>query len=245
MLLLFRQLGRKSDLEANVTLIVRRADIPFYREHRLYEILARRDTAATYQQYYFLRHSSGSVRPLYGDSQAIHQTNRDEAPILSTASAAADYLRFFCWAVRGADGPFLIVEHFRDIPWERAPQHDARENVMRHIQPIQAARRSSEGADHYWHCSATVLYGRHLFSATFSVSDSGRVEMPTDVPVRGELPVTQFHQDKLTIEKSLTDSHEPITYLDEFTSATPGEPLDCSPEQFLAKVGVHDGDTSR
>src|SRR3546814_3729356 len=47
---------------------------------------------------------------LDGTSALIHDVNEGGALDVSTADLAADYLRFFCSAVRGDEGPFFLIE---------------------------------------------------------------------------------------------------------------------------------------
>ena len=57
---------------------------------------------------YFLT-DQGILYRLMGQSPPIHEVN-GKAPIQVTEDNVLDYLRFFCYFVRGEEGPFLIVE---------------------------------------------------------------------------------------------------------------------------------------
>src|SRR3546814_15619649 len=48
-------------------------------------------------------------------SALIHDVNEGGALDVSTADPAADYLRFFCSAVRGDEGPFFLIEDSEQI----------------------------------------------------------------------------------------------------------------------------------
>jgi len=247
--------GVLADLKWNVAehdeveLVVRRAAISFYREHALYEVLSRRKATMAFQQYYFLHHPGGIVRPLDGKSQPIHETNNDERPTFAGDEDAADYLRFFCWATRADEGRFLIVERFRDIPWEKAIDKNDRQKVLRNLKPVSVAPAAANaGKGTTWSGSASVSYGRALFVALFSISPNGRVDMTDDTPVVGELPVREFQPGKLTIERTLTGHGEPETYLDTYPTASQqpnGSLVECRPEQFLKQIEARHADPSR
>lgn len=198
-------------LHENMEFLLRKANISFYREHGLFELLTRRKAAITFQQYYFLWHPKWTVvRPLYGESQPIHQANSEERPLLATETAVAEYLRFFCWATGADQGRFLPVERFRDIPWAKAPSDRDRQTVARQLKPIGVTAAAAQGEhDSAWDCSATVAYGRNVFKASFVVSGTGLVQMTDDQPLDGPLPITRLEPARLTADGFLASGGDP------------------------------------
>lgn len=102
---------------------------------------------------------------LTGDSQVIHMANETHAPDLSTPELQALYLRFFCFFVHGAEGPFEVVT---DPACLVPGDFDT--------SPVGAPEKNDETG--YW--STTVLYGRALFQAEFEVEAGGQVRMESD-----------------------------------------------------------------
>jgi len=222
---------------ASTDVLLRRADISFYREHGIYELLLRRPKSPVFQQHYFLHHPDGIVEPLDGESMPIHRANARESPLFASERDVADYLRFFCWAIRADDGRFLIVEHLREIPWERAPdgedwnvefaigdekEHRVRQRVISRLKPLRVTRQEqSDGERVGWRCTAVVSYGRTLFSAVFQVFASGLVRMLEDEQFAGPLRVSQFQPARLSIERTLTSDDDPIMYFDSPETTSP------------------------
>jgi hypothetical protein len=224
-----------------IRLRARKADVSFYRTHSIYELLAWRTGVQHIQQYYFIHHPDGIVRPLDGDTRLIHDINRIEPPQFATGKDAADYLRFFCWATRAIEGRFHVVERIRDISWDDAPPGDVRDKILAQLKPVSADRAGAN-----WECSATLAYGNHLFLASFTIPPDGAVEMIEDSRlVDKALPIRETEPSRLTVRSTLTDHDLPSTYLDS-ESAPPNDPatplVDCSAAQVLEMLGLHHDD---
>lgn len=102
---------------------------------------------------------------LNGNSEVIHMLNAKHAPDLSTAEQQVFYLKFFCFFVHGAEGPFEIVSDSAAlVPGD----FDAG--------AVQPPEKNEETG--YW--STSVLYGRSLFRAEFEIEEGGQVRMESD-----------------------------------------------------------------
>lgn len=121
---------------------------------------------------------------LDGTSRIIHDLNDLKLLRIDQEAAACHYLRFFCSAVRGDEGPFYLIEsaaRFQEI----ILAFDIPQAVIDFAKPL-TARRTHDG----WRMTALVLYGSALFKAVFAVSLNGMVEMTDDEPLAEDLPDT-------------------------------------------------------
>lgn len=131
----------------------------------------------------------GRMFLLDGSSAPIHDANEAD-PIKVTEATAIDYLRFFCYFVHGDEGPFLIVEDINHPALDQARLEPATRSVIEGaIRQAAFEGRAAEGA---LEASAMVLYGNALFSARFSMTENGMIEMIDDEPVAADLPVKKI-----------------------------------------------------
>lgn len=121
---------------------------------------------------------------LNGESLPIHQMN-ELAPIQLTEDNVLDYIRFFCYFVRGEAGPFLVCEDINDpcIPKGSAKTTAAIAGVVR-----EANYQGKDEADCYM-ADAIIFYGNALFQSNFRVEQSGMIEMLNDEAVTNELDI--------------------------------------------------------
>lgn len=131
----------------------------------------------------------GRMFLLDGSSAPIHDANEAD-PIKVTEANALEYLRFFCYFVHGDEGPFLIVENIDHPAIDKARLEDSKRKVIEDaIRPAAFEGKTPEGA---YEASAMVLYGNALFSARFSMTENGMIEMIDDDPVAADLPVRKI-----------------------------------------------------
>lgn len=127
----------------------------------------------------------GNLYRLNGTSPPIHEVNA-AAPVKITEENVLDYLRFFCFFVRGEEGPFLIAEDLQnpDLPQELDPQ--SRAILEGTVRPA-----SFEGMNELGHflCEGVVFYSNALFIAHFGVQPGGMIEMLDDDPIAADLAV--------------------------------------------------------
>jgi len=131
----------------------------------------------------------GRMFLLDGSSAPIHDANEAD-PIKVSEANSLDYLRFFCYFVHGDEGPFLIVEDINHAALDTAKLDDSTRKVIEGaIRPAAFEGKTPEGA---YEASAMVLYGNALFSARFSMTENGMIEMIDDEPVAADLPVKKI-----------------------------------------------------
>jgi hypothetical protein len=126
------------------------------------------------QTYYALVQGDHLIAPLNGTSTPIHGFNHQVVRQFSP-DTVLDYLRFFCWAVWGEDGPFWIVDGPADPPL--APLRAELEPLASVLQPAAFEGLDEEGR---FCCTACVGYGSALFRANLRIDPSGMVEMLND-----------------------------------------------------------------
>ncbi len=139
------------------------------------------------QLYYLV--TAESVTFLNGTSPGIHDLNSKrigEAGVLQlSAGTVLDYLRFFCFFVRGVEGPFLVLESVdqKEVPVDLSPGN--REKISTFSHPAWFNGRDEEGEAFL--LTANIYYNDSFFSADFRVQDTGTIEMFDDFPVLSNL----------------------------------------------------------
>lgn len=160
-----------------------RRSLPWYSETELL-YLHDRNCVNPRLRFWYMR-LNGDLYRLNGTSPPIHEMNV-KAPIQLTARTAADYLRFFCFFVRGDQGPFYLCEDAADplIPGARDEKTGA---VIRStVRPISFEGINNEG--HYM-LEGVLQYSNAIFTARFAVENSGKATMVDDEPIAADLPM--------------------------------------------------------
>ncbi len=127
---------------------------------------------------------------LNGTSPPIHEVN-DKSQLKLTAANAASYLFFFCFFVRGEEGPFYLVESaddtaLGDLALLRHPEAEVTRNLLASaVRPLEC----QSAADGGFACTGVVLYSNALFVAKFSLGADGKVAMLDDDPIAADLPL--------------------------------------------------------
>lgn len=133
---------------------------------------------------YFLT-AQGNLYRLNGTSPPIHEVNA-MAPVRITEENVLDYLRFFCFFVRGEEGPFLVAETM-DNPYIPGNMDEKTRTVFQGtLRPATYEGKNEQG---FYLCDAIVFYSNALFIANFAIQPSGMIEMLDDDPVAVDLPV--------------------------------------------------------
>ncbi|GJL85746.1 MAG: hypothetical protein DHS20C02_15210 [Micavibrio sp.] len=127
----------------------------------------------------------GNLFRLNGTSPPIHEVNA-KAPVKVNEENVLEYLRFFCYFVRGEEGPFYIAESMEDPNMPAEMDDTTRSVIEGTIRPA-----SFEGMNEQAHflCDAVVFYSNALFIANFAVQPTGMIEMMDDEPIAADLPV--------------------------------------------------------
>lgn len=126
----------------------------------------------------------GNLFRLNGTSPPIHEVNA-KAPVKITEENVIEYLKFFCFFVRGEEGPFYVAESMDDQNMPADMDDTTRSVIEGTIRPASFEDKNDQG--HYL-CNAVVFYSNALFYADFAVQPSGMIEMLDDEPIASDLP---------------------------------------------------------
>ncbi|MBK7362354.1 MAG: hypothetical protein IPJ01_08650 [Micavibrio sp.] len=127
----------------------------------------------------------GNLFRLNGTSPPIHEVNA-KAPIKVNEKNVLDYLRFFCFFVRGEEGPFYIAESMDDSNMPTDMDDTTRSVIEGTVRGATFAGGNEQG---HFLCDAVVFYSNALFIANFAVQPTGMIEMMDDEPIAADLPV--------------------------------------------------------
>lgn len=157
--------------------------LPFYDQVALIRVKDGRWTPSNLVIYYLI--NQGKLTRLDGTSPPIHEMNA-EAPIKVNEENVLEYLRFFCFFVRGEDGPFYILESMDDPYLPGDIDDKTRAVIQGTVRPANYEGRDDEGN---YLCDGIVFYSDALFEAKFAVQEGGMIEMLDDDSIAGDLPV--------------------------------------------------------
>ncbi len=158
--------------------------LPFYESVALIRV---RDPAWVDQNLYvYYLTDQGNLFRLNGTSPPIHEVNA-KAPIKVNNENVLEYLRFFCFFVRGEEGPFYIAESMNDPNMPKEGMDETTKAVIEGT--IREAEFEGMNDQGHYLCNAVVFYSNALFIANFSVQPSGMIEMMDDEPIAADLPV--------------------------------------------------------
>lgn len=189
--------------------IVRSIPLPFYRTFRLFEtIVANADgTAQTGYCLGRLRQTgkgwefhwlNGSSAPIHGANEAVLADGSTEidldpaAPQDEAGDAAGDaagdrvaaYIRFFCWAVEGDEGPFFAPDRLHRIELTEAMPASVASAIDDSglLERMRDTGRhpGSDTEEATFRREALLIYGSTVFRAEFAVSPSGKIGMVDD-----------------------------------------------------------------
>jgi hypothetical protein len=125
----------------------------------------------------------GNLFRLNGTSPPIHEVNA-KAPVKINTDNVLEYLRFFCFFVRGDEGPFYISEDMSDANMPTDMDATTRSVIEGTIRPASFEGMNEQG---HFLCDAVVFYSNALFIANFAVQPTGMIEMLSDEPIAGDL----------------------------------------------------------
>lgn len=160
------------------------AVLPFYDPHRVR--ILRVQSPKWVQKHltlYFLINED-KMRALDGTSSPIHQCNY-EVGINLTQDNVLDYLRFFCFFVRGDEGAFLIAEGIeqKEIPKSLSKKEGM--DLKKILRP--AIYQGYDQRRKEFLAQAKVYYSNHIFGARFIIEQSGMIKMHDDNPIMNDL----------------------------------------------------------
>ena len=155
--------------------------LPFYREAILIRVHDPMWVGGHPVIYYLS--VKGKLFRLNGTSPPIHEVNNSGQACI-TQDNVLDYLRFFCFFVRGDEGPFYILEHIDDPLLPEGVEQTTWSILDNTARPARVTGVNEKG---YFLCEAVTFYANALFEANFAVHPDGMVEMLSDNPIAGEL----------------------------------------------------------
>lgn len=121
--------------------------------------------------------------PLAGRSDPIHQHNSLHGVDLSDETRRLDYLRFFCFAVHGEGGPFMIHETVDTLDLGAAVRgSEETAAIAAAVRPLEREPDFSQSPDELTY-RACVHFAQDLFTTRFSLGPTGMVAMLDDAPV--------------------------------------------------------------
>ncbi len=167
---------------ANDTTAVVWRSLPFYDRVVLVRVKDPSWTPKNLYIYYLT--VDGNLYRLNGTSPPIHEVNA-LAPIKVTEENVLEYLRFFCFFVRGEEGPFLITEDIDDPDLPKDMDDKTRSVVAG---TAREATYEGKNEQAYFLCDGVVFYSNALFIAKFAVQPTGMIEMLDDEPIAVDLP---------------------------------------------------------
>ncbi len=157
--------------------------LPFYDQVVLVRVRDPNWTPKNLNVYYLTL--EGNLFRLNGTSPPIHEVNH-AAPVKLTEENILDYLHFFCFFVRGEEGPFLIVESIDNPDMPQEIDDQTRAVIEGTIRPATYEGKNDKGE---YLCDGVVFYSNALFIANFAVQPGGMIEMLDDEPIAADLPV--------------------------------------------------------
>lgn len=156
--------------------------LPFYDQVALIEVKDPKWTKQKMKIYYLT--DQGNLFRLNGTSPPIHEVNA-KAPIKVNEQNVLEYLRFFCFFVRGEEGPFYVAESMEDPNMPTEMDETTRSVIEGTIRPATFEGVNDQG---HFLCDAVVFYSNALFIANFAVQPTGMIEMLDDEPIAADLP---------------------------------------------------------
>jgi hypothetical protein len=162
--------------------------LPFYPGVRLLEIRCERGICPIW-----CLERGGVILRLEGEAAQLLHDTAEIAPLALTQENLLDYLRFFCFFVHAAAGPFFIVDGLDHPVWDvgRLSAEELNYLEQKLVRPLIVSV-SGEGT---FSVRASVVYADRAYNAIFDVSADGAVQMRDDEGIAGELPVRLLKPD--------------------------------------------------
>jgi hypothetical protein len=157
--------------------------LPFYDEEKVRLVRMKSPSWTQAVTIYYLEYDN-RLLVLNGSSPPIHEIN-NRSKIALTAANVLDYLRFFCFFVRGDEGPFIIAEGLNQTEIPAGLTDQERETLGKVLRP--ACYNGYIKAKQAFQVMAPVYYSNAVFFADFEIKKSGLVLMINDLPVVEEL----------------------------------------------------------
>lgn len=174
-----------------VSTMVRRRSLPYYGVHELISVKDANWVNKKLEIYYLHNTTNKNLYRLNGTSPPIHEVNSKD-PVNITEENVLHYLSFFCFFVRGDEGPFLVIDSL-DNPWIAKSVFDWSSESMDKAgyltlrEAFQAPEYFGQDAEGKYRISTLVYYSNAIFKADFLVEPSGMLSMINDQPILADL----------------------------------------------------------
>jgi len=156
-----------------------RGELPFYPNQSIIRLKLRENPEGKLVLY-FLEAGENLFR-LNGTSPPVHEFNASHLQL--TRENALQYLHFFCFFVRGEDGPFYVYENPKEAYLNSKITDEDRNKINSLAMPSWEIGFEK---DSYYYLSR-VFYSNALFNSYFKVMTSGMIEMEDDMPILADL----------------------------------------------------------
>lgn len=126
---------------------------------------------------------------LNGTSHPIHEinskNNQGHLVLQINQDTVLDYFRFFCFFVRGDEGPFTILESLnqKEVPIELNDK--GKDTLLKFAHP--SWYNGWDETNKVFYVSASVYYSNAIFETEFEIKPTGMIEMLDDTPVAEDL----------------------------------------------------------
>jgi AAA+ superfamily predicted ATPase len=175
------KMDRSAELLDRVQLSGLSTRLPFYQKLELVHVFIAATRSKSPPLSIFALANDKELLVLDGKAAPVHGANRIEELKLKKEEAL-DYLRFFCFAVRGDDGPFLLFENALPQPPDNSPKAAAFNESARKI------ALETDDAKPPFTVKARVAYGGAVFKCNFAIQEDGNVEMLGDEVLQDDIP---------------------------------------------------------
>lgn len=145
------------------TTVVRKADLPFYDEVKLYAL---KDTTLAEPNERYVLHKAGQTTVMDWTNEPIYSVN-ETAPIKLDRKTLPSYARFFFHFVRGQLGRFIIVEKPEEVTWLANANDKEKAEVAARLMPVTY---KNIGRDNLFTLTATVVFKNALFKTDIKVA---------------------------------------------------------------------------
>ncbi len=168
----------------------RSARLPFYAKLRL--VWLRATFGRSTVDVFCLWDREGKLLVIDGSSAPVHEANDFEKLALDDGTVA-DYVRFFCFAVRGDEGAFTLLEPGIDVAGQSRPFPVSGGRTSPRLVPLMKPLEVAGRDDEKRHLvNAVVAYDSGVYSAVFAVAGDGQITMVSDEPVASLPASTRF-----------------------------------------------------
>jgi len=176
-----------------------RRKLPFYPQEDCFLLRAKHpDWSPETYLYYLL--SGTNLYWLNGTSPPIHEFNAKNQTDFGKENAL-EYLKFFCFFVRGEDGPFYVIDGREAVYLPKSLSADEKASLHSKYKAPRVYGKDEKG---HRQVGGLIYYSNACFWADFLVQPTGMVEMRDDMPLVGDLSHRVFAPITLDVDAQET-----------------------------------------